>query len=207
MIKFSYGAAGEARICISPSARPAECGCIAFAMTLLHFGFPTRIRIVITDWRTDLVIGPMSTRDAEVMSNWHYEGRWSVYDLDGRIPAVIDAYRSVRACSGDGDLIGFYCTGEEARVLGVGDVDGTVDLGWGMNPAWVGQRHGQSFGVAVLQEVRQLHDGNSIRAFVQSWNQRSIRVLNRLGFTRSMIYTCIQRGQPVRYDVLILAPY
>jgi RimJ/RimL family protein N-acetyltransferase len=146
----------------------------------------------------------MSMRDAEAMSNWHYEGRWSVYDLHGQAPAVIDTYRSVRACSGDGDLIGFYCTGGEARVPGVDDGDGTVDLGWGMNPAWVGQRHGHSFGAAVLREVRQLNDGNRIRAVVQSWNQRGIRVLNKLGFTRLTIHTCIQRGLPVEYDVLVL---
>jgi hypothetical protein len=36
---------------------------------------------VMTDWPPGLVIGPMSMQNAEAMSKWHYEGRWSVYDL------------------------------------------------------------------------------------------------------------------------------
>ncbi|WP_024800167.1 GNAT family N-acetyltransferase [Nocardia sp. BMG51109] len=158
------------------------------------------------DWPTDFAIGPMSTQDAEAMSHWHYEGAWRVYDLHGRTPAALDAYRSVKARSGDGDLLGFFCTGEEARVPGIASSEGTLDLGWGMNPAWAGRGHGHSFGAAILDEIRQLHGSNRIRAVVQSWNKRSIRVLNKLGFTGSAIHTCIQNDIPVQYDILVRTP-
>lgn len=84
----------------------------------------------------------MSLHDAEAISNWHCNDRWSVYDLNGRVPAIVGSYPSVKARSDDGDLIGFFCTGSEARVPGIDEIAGTLDLGWGprhrTRSAWPG---------------------------------------------------------------------
>jgi ribosomal-protein-alanine N-acetyltransferase len=151
------------------------------------------------------VIASMSPAAAEAMSTWRYDGPWQIYDLDGRVPQRIDAYRSVLAQTGKGiDLVGFFCVGEEARVPGLDPVDGTLDLGWGMHPSWVGRGHGTAFGAAVLEAARQLHSGTVIRAVVQSWNRRSTRVLAKLGFTQVGTHAGVQGGREVQYVVLVL---
>lgn len=149
------------------------------------------------------VTAPMSAEDATSMSDWHYDGPWEIYDLHGRVPRLLDAYRSVWADAVDGDLVGFFCVGADARVPGLHAAEGIVDLGWGMNPAWVGKGHGTSFGTAVLAAVRQVHGGAGVRAVVQSWNQPSIRVLRKLGFEQYGTHACVQGGREVRYDVLL----
>ena len=146
----------------------------------------------------------MSPTEAIAVADWHYEGPWRVYDLNGHIPDAIDDYYSVCDPSPGGGLIGFFCVGYEARVPGLEAVDGTLDLGWGMNPEWVGQRYGNAFGAAVLTEAQLLHQNlRQIRAVVQTWNLRSIGVLRKLGFASRGTHTCVQQGQPVQYDILI----
>jgi len=157
-----------------------------------------------TPRHVQFVIAPMSAAEAEAMADWHYDGPWDIYDLDGRVPPRIDAYGSVLAqTSGGTQLAGFFCVGQEARVPGLDAVDGTLDLGWGMNPGWVGRGYGRSFGTAVLVAVQRRH-GGAVRAVVQSWNRRSIRVLAELGFTRSGTHACVQGGAQVQYDVMVL---
>ena len=92
-------------------------------------------------WPARVAVGPMTPKDAEIVANWRFDGPWAVYNLNGQAPQPIDAFWTVRAASG-GELIGFFCVGVEARVPGLEEVDGILDLGWGMNPEWVGRGFG-----------------------------------------------------------------
>src|SRR6478609_2064925 len=42
------------------------------------------------------------------------------------------------------------------------EIDGILDLGWGMNPDWVGRGLGGIFGAGVLHAARNLFDSNQI---------------------------------------------
>jgi len=140
--------------------------------------------------------------DAKVLANGRYDGPWAVYNLNGQARQLIDAFWSGRASLG-GELIGFFCVGAEARVPGLEEIDGILDLGWGMSPDWVGRGLGRLFGAGVLHAVRHLFDSNQIRAVVQSWNERGIRVLTTLDFEHRSTHVCVQGDHPVRYDVLV----
>ena len=71
-------------------------------------------------WPARLAVSPMTPTDAETVANWRYDGPRAMYNLNGRAPRRIDAFWTVRAAS-DGELVGFFCVGVEARVLGLGD--------------------------------------------------------------------------------------
>lgn len=155
-----------------------------------------------TRWPARLTVSAMTPKDAEIVADWRYDGPWAVYNLNGQVPQRIDAFWTARAASG-GELIGFFCVGAEARAPGLEDIEGMLDLGWGMNPEWVGRGFGGSFGAVVLDSVRNRFDSNQIRAVVQSWNERSIRVLSTLGFEHRSTHVCVHLDHPVRYDVLV----
>ncbi|MGW1742366.1 GNAT family N-acetyltransferase [Nocardia sp. NPDC001965] len=155
-------------------------------------------------WPDRLVVRPWTPDDARRVAGWRYGGPWQVYDLaEDVLPSVPGEYLAVAAADDD-SLIGFYCTGVEARVPGLPAEFGVVDLGAGLDPVWVGKGYGAGFGSAVLTELRRTHPTSVVRAVVQSWNVRSLRLLRNLGFLESGRHTCVQNGRSVEYVVALL---
>ena len=130
----------------------------------------------MTVWPTELVVRPLSKDDAKAVAGWRYTGPWAVYDLHG-----------------DGlDPVGYRA------VVSAGD----CELGIGMNPGWIGHGHGAAFARAVLGDIRSEYPGTAIRAVIQSWNRRSVRLAERLGFVATGNHTSFQDGREVEYTVL-----
>ena len=57
-------------------------------------------------------------------------------------------------------------------------------MGVGLRPDLVGRGTGPAFSAAVFAFAR-ARGARRLRAVVQDWNARSIRLLDRLGFTRT----------------------
>ncbi|MBF6331129.1 GNAT family N-acetyltransferase [Nocardia transvalensis] len=159
-------------------------------------------------WPQRLAVRPWTARDARCVAAWQYDGPWSVYNLSAEegLPDAADGYMAV-VDADDGRMVGFYCTGAEARVPGLGEEPGVIDLGVGMDPAWVGNGHGVSFGAAVIDHVRRAHPTSALRVVMQSWNTRSLRLMRRLGFVESGHHLCVQDGSPVAYVVALLPTF
>lgn len=149
-----------------------------------------------------LAVCPMTEGDAAVVAAWRYTGDWSIYNLasDRGLVDQLACYHSVFL---DGELIGFCCVGEAARVRGLPEDPAVVDIGMGMNPALVGQGHGKSFGQVVLSYVEDTHPDRILRAVVQMWNARSLRLTRSLGFEDAGELTAIQGGRPVTYRIVV----
>jgi L-amino acid N-acyltransferase YncA len=58
----------------------------------------------------------------------------------------------------------------------------------------------------VLADLRRDHPTAVVRAVVQSWNTRSLRLLRTLGFLESGRHVCVQNSRPVEYVVVLLSP-
>jgi len=149
-----------------------------------------------------LAVRAMTDDDAVVVAGWRYTGDWSVYNLESD-RALVDQLACYNSVLLDGELIGFCCIGEAARVRGLPDDPAIVDIGMGMNPTLVGQGHGKSFGQAVLSYVKDTHPDRSLRAVVQMWNDRSLRLTRSLGFEDAGELTVVQGGRPVAYRIVV----
>ncbi|MDQ1616956.1 MAG: [ribosomal protein S18]-alanine N-acetyltransferase [Actinomycetota bacterium] len=146
-------------------------------------------------------VRPMSAEDGESIALWRYPGPWAVYD--GTEPVHADEGFFAVVDDEDGGLVGFACLGLEARVPGLGEVAGVLDVGVGMRPDLTGQGRGREFAAAVLKHARGAAADASatrFRAVVQEWNRRSLRLLERLGFTEVARHVVPEQG--VTYVVL-----
>jgi RimJ/RimL family protein N-acetyltransferase len=151
------------------------------------------------------VVRPLTAADAEEIATWQYEGQWRTYDSrpeDGLLSP--DAGYQAVADPATGALVGYICTGGEARVPGLAEKAGVLDVGAGMRPDLVGTRVGSEFGAAVLSHIAtQAGTGDfRLRAVVLDWNERSLRLCARLGFRPVGSHTCEQDGKQYTYVLL-----
>jgi [ribosomal protein S18]-alanine N-acetyltransferase len=155
-------------------------------------GIPARLRV-----------RPLQQQDAEAVASWRYQGPWSTYDPRPG-DELISAQAGYHAVVDDtGSLVGFVCIGQEARVPGLAAEDGITDIGVGMRPDLVGRGLGSAFGAVVLGHVRDLCGDGPLRAVVQDWNERSLRLARRLGFRDAGAHSCAQDGADVSYTILV----
>jgi [ribosomal protein S18]-alanine N-acetyltransferase len=152
-----------------------------------------------------LVVRPLTRSDAEQIATWRYGGPWRVYDSrpeDGLVASDSGFHSVVDPATGV--LVGYVCTGKEARVPGLTAKPGMLDVGAGMRPDLVGTRIGSDFGAAVLAHiaVQAGPGGPRLRAAVLDWNERSLRLCARLGFRAVATHTCEQDGQQNTYVLL-----
>ena len=96
--------------------------------------------------------------------------------------------------------------GVEARVPGLHEEPGVLDIGVGMDPAWVGQGHGPAFAGAVLRHYREMVGTDRLRAVVQDWNERSLRLVRSLGFVDVGEHVADHGGWVISYRVLVMPP-
>jgi len=142
-----------------------------------------------------LQIRDLMADDLADIATWTYDGPWSVYDSHGALDPSLGYWAVVD--TDDGRLWGFACLGEDARVPGLVEADGVLDVGVGTRPDLVGQGRGAEFAGVVL-DLAETRGALRLRAVVQDWNERSLRPLAGLGFAR----TCTHPVGPVTYAVL-----
>ncbi|WP_305037797.1 GNAT family N-acetyltransferase [Halobacillus sp. GSS1] len=136
----------------------------------------------------NLTIHEMTEDFASESLRWRYEPPYDFYNVELSEEALAErldgTYRSV--LDDMGTLIGFFCTGESAKVP-AGEKDGVyeepaVDMGLGLQPELTGKGHGKLFGKAVLASIQQDHEGMPVRLSVATFNERAIRLYENMGF-------------------------
>lgn len=125
----------------------------------------------------------LTPADLDDIAGWRYDDRWAVYDSDGPLDPELGYWAVVEGSSENERLVGFGCLGEDARVPGLPEADGVLDVGVGMRPDLVGQGRGPEFATTVL-DFAHARGATRLRAVVQDWNIRSLRLVERLGFVR-----------------------
>ncbi len=87
----------------------------------------------------------------------------------------------------DGDLAGYFCFGDDARVpagrrLGVYEREPALDVGLGMRPSLTGRGLGTEFVQAGLRFAKEAYSPPTFRLTVAASNLRAVRVYERVGF-------------------------
>lgn len=137
------------------------------------------------------VLEPVDMADAAAISRWTYAPPYDFYNMEASEESVKEllggSYWVVK--SPDGDVVGFYCTGESAQVpagkaFGAYPTDTAevVDIGIGMRPDLTGMGLGTEFLAVVLCEVCRKHPAAGLRLTVATFNRRAIKLYERFGF-------------------------
>lgn len=134
-----------------------------------------------------MLIKEMDEDSARKTMEWRYEPPYDLYNdpfseeslqekLDSSYRAVFDE---------EGELFGFYCTGESAKIpvgvkLGIYDAPAT-DMGLGMRPDMTGKGYGKRFMATILEDI---NAQEALRLSVAVFNERAIRLYEDFGFQR-----------------------
>ena len=137
-----------------------------------------------------ITIGSMTEEAARAVLAWRYEGLYAFYNADlhdlhdGLQEMLAGSYYA--ATDEQGALVGFFCFGATAQVPG-GHLDGlyadeALDIGLGMRPDLTGRGLGCAFLMAGLDFARQRFAPATFRLSVAAFNQRAIRLYEKVGF-------------------------
>jgi RimJ/RimL family protein N-acetyltransferase len=120
----------------------------------------------------------LTLAEQAAIAGWRYPGRYATYDFDD--PSVLT--RDHWAVTSGGTLVGYCCFHDAARVGGVTERPGTLDVGYGLAPDRMGAGTGRRFVAAILDFAVQTYEPDWLRMFILHWNQRSLTVATRHGF-------------------------
>ena len=121
----------------------------------------------------------MNETYAQAIANWHYEGIYAFYDMDQDEQDLEELLSPERwtdhyhAVLYEDRLAGFFCFEKE---------DDAVVIGLGLRPDCTGKGLGQAFVEAGLEFARQKYNPAEFRLSVATFNQRAIRLYEKIGF-------------------------
>jgi [ribosomal protein S18]-alanine N-acetyltransferase len=128
-------------------------------------------------------VRPLTETDADKIAAWRYPGRYATYDVG----EVVTPERGFWAIEHEADLVGYCCFGHEARVPGVVEEEGILDVGYGLRPDLMGQGLGREFVRVILDFAIRQFSPRRLRLLILAWNDRSRKVAEALGFEKEGI--------------------
>ncbi|WP_211748444.1 GNAT family protein [Paenibacillus sp. Marseille-Q4541] len=137
----------------------------------------------------------MTEAYARDIATWTYPEPYQFYSMgddEETIHELMDgSYHA--ALDEQGELIGFICTGEAARVpggyaAGIYNNDQQIDIGLGMRPDLTGNGLGASFLVEGLHFIWNNKNQKNVQLVVATFNERAIKVYERVGFQKGRTF-------------------
>ncbi len=134
----------------------------------------------------------MTKEFAFEISQWTYPDIYSFYSFDGSSETLKELMNGEYYVATDNDnkVLGYICIGKSAQIPTLEKdiyVDETVlDIGLGLNPALCGNGFGSKFLADGISFAKQKFNASYYRLTVASFNQRAIKVYDRIGFKYRM---------------------
>jgi ribosomal-protein-alanine N-acetyltransferase len=122
----------------------------------------------------------LTRADADEIAGWRYREPYSLYD--GRDPDRLLEYTYFAGLDEDGVVVGFCCFGEDARVPGLEEEEGVLDVGVGLRPDLTGIGLGGPFLREACRFGGELYSPTRLRVVVAGFNRRAQMVAHALGF-------------------------
>jgi RimJ/RimL family protein N-acetyltransferase len=130
----------------------------------------------------------LTEADSAAIATWRYPGRYATYDPDEHVTPE----RGSWAVEHQGELVGYSSFGDAARVPGVVEEEGILDVGYGMRPDLMGRGLGREFVGAILDHAAREFSPQRFRLLILDWNERSRRVAAALGFREEGVVESIE---------------
>ena len=121
--------------------------------------------------------------DADAIAGWRYDDAYSVYDARDAQSLLRPEYEYYAALA-DGELVGYCCFGADARVAGLDEEPGVLDVGAALRPDLTGIGLGGPFLREVCRLGGDVHDPIRFRVVIAAFNRRAQMVAAALGFER-----------------------
>ena len=154
------------------------------------------------------VVASIDEGAARDIAGWAYEGPYAAYncpagEIDDFVGGMLDPgnhYYAVRDEAGD--LVGYCCCGPDARVPGGAyalaadpvQSGGSaarlfLDVGLGLRPDLTGRGLGVHFLETITAFARERLGHHRLRVTVAAWNERAVRLYEKVGFRREHSFT------------------
>lgn len=176
--------------------------------------------------QSDLQVIPMNEIIAAEIITWKYPPPFEVYSFNGTVEEqneLMDgSYYAVLTnekllVDGMEQIIGYFCTGEGARVPGgykagiyqsnqslSNSVQMPIDIGLGMNPNITSKGFGATFLEVIMQHIYQLQ-GESIplQLVVLASNVRARKVYSRTGYQELSHFQSPVKGEELEFVYMV----
>jgi [ribosomal protein S18]-alanine N-acetyltransferase len=135
----------------------------------------------------------MDRSTALTIAGWRYPPPYDFYNPDENtniefVDGLLNpAFQYYSVWNQDGQLIGYCCFGEDARVQGGDYSDEGLDVGGGLRPDLTGQGLGALFLNSVFEFGAARFSPQKLRTTVATFNLRAIIVCEKVG--------CVQSGR------------
>jgi [ribosomal protein S18]-alanine N-acetyltransferase len=159
----------------------------------------------------EFIIEKMNYDRAKQISEWAYQEPYSIYCMDGSDECINELLDCLYYTVTDdkNNIVGYYCFGEAAQVpvgrqFGVYSDNDKTDIGLGINPNLCGKGLGYDF---LKNGMSFASDQLSIKEFrltVAVFNQRAIKVYERLGFRKVASFMRAIENSTIEFIVMIL---
>lgn len=135
--------------------------------------------------RENYHIEPMTREYAEKIANWAYEGEYAFYSGDGTVDESFQDGDHFVCLDEQREAAGYFCFGKDARIPTKENFEYSpeyLDIGLGMRPDLCGRGWGADFIRLGLDYARKFYGKDRFRLSVASFNERAIKVYQRVGF-------------------------
>jgi ribosomal-protein-alanine N-acetyltransferase len=143
---------------------------------------------------------------------WTYENEYSIYSFQKNDATVGELMNGdYYACLDQrNELLGYFCFGKSAQIPTV-ETDAynseMLDIGLGMQPARCGKGRGYLFVKAGLDFAFKEFNLRQLRLTVALFNQRAIRVYEKIGFRHSAVVTHNKTKKAFRIMTYLGSPF
>jgi RimJ/RimL family protein N-acetyltransferase len=147
-------------------------------------------------------IDQLSIEDGMAIATWRAPGPWAVNDAL-EPPRRDEGYWAIS--DRIGQLVGYCCFGEAARVPGLSAQPATLDVAFGLRPDLVGRRLSAGVARAVVEHAHRVAEGAGLRCVVALWNEPGRRATETAGFKVSGAHDIPGAGPASSYLVFTQA--
>ena len=150
---------------------------------------------------------PMDEAAARAIAGWRYAGALAFYNTaEEEVEMTVRTlcapqHRYFAMALRNGDMLGYCCFGEDARVRGGNYPDDALDIGMGIQPCLLGRGLGTHLLQQAIAFANQEYAPPRIRATVAAFNERALRLCRSAGFRECTSF--LHPDSEMSYVVLI----